>query len=360
MSKKSDIFIFFTPIFKIQLNHLLQFSETVAILGQLCNSELSSENTSFITDLDMPEKLTIATRQSPLALWQANTVKEQLEQHHPNLSVELLPLTTQGDQMLDRSLAQVGGKGLFLKELEYALLDGRAHIAVHSMKDVPAQLPDGCVMHTILPRGNPFDVLVSNKYTHPSALPKHAVIGTTSLRRQSQLLAQHPSLNVRSLRGNINTRLAKLETGAYDAIILAGAGIERLNIATPHVFTFTSDVMLPACGQGIIGIEARCDDDKTHAYLAPLHHPETATVLAAERAVSEKLNGGCSAPIGAFATLNNTEQVHIQGRVCTPDGHIVLTENIEGCAADARILGMQLAERLLNQGASKILAALKS
>ncbi|HID4613718.1 TPA: hydroxymethylbilane synthase, partial [Pluralibacter gergoviae] len=247
--------------------------------------------------------LRIATRQSPLALWQAHYVKERLEAHHPQLQVELVPMVTRGDVILDTPLAKVGGKGLFVKELELALLEGRADIAVHSMKDVPVAFPQGLGLSVICERGDPRDAFVSNHYASIDALPAGSIVGTSSLRRQCQLAASRPDLVIRSLRGNVGTRLGKLDAGEYDAIILAVAGLQRLGLESRIRQPLSPEQSLPAVGQGAVGIECRMDDERTLALLAPLNHPETAVRVTAERAMNTRLEGGCQVPIGSYAEL---------------------------------------------------------
>ncbi|WOX07164.1 hydroxymethylbilane synthase [Microbulbifer pacificus] len=302
-------------------------------------------------------KIRIATRESALALWQANYVKQQLELHHPELSVELLPLTSRGDQLLDIPLNKVGGKGLFVKELEKAMLDGLADIAVHSMKDVPMEFPEGLHLPVICEREDPRDAFVSNHYASVTELPQGAVVGTSSLRRQCQLLAVRPDLEVKFLRGNVNTRLAKLDAGDYDAIILAAAGLLRLEMRERIAAYIEPEVLLPAGGQGAVGIESR-RDPALEALLKPLHCSETSTRLAAERAVVRRLNGGCQVPIGSYAVLDGNGGMHLRGLVGSPDGATMLHAEVHGNAADAEALGIRLAEQLLQAGADKILANL--
>lgn len=299
--------------------------------------------------------LRIATRKSPLALWQANFVKAQLEAIHPDLQVELVPMSTQGDKILDTPLAKVGGKGLFVKELETAMLDGRADIAVHSMKDVPVEFPEGLGLHTICEREDPRDAFVSNHVATLDALPLGAVVGTSSLRRQCQLRASRPDLVIRDLRGNVNTRLAKLDAGEYDAIILAAAGLKRLEMAHRITAFIEPEQSLPANGQGAVGIECRLDDDAVKALLAPLEHAETRTRVLTERAMNRALQGGCQVPIGAYALVEG-DQIWLRGLVGSPDGSQMLHDEIRGPLADGESLGEALAERLLAAGADRILA----
>jgi len=297
----------------------------------------------------------IATRKSALALWQAEFVKAQLEHFHSDLTVELVPMSTQGDIILDTPLAKIGGKGLFVKELEQAMLDDRADIAVHSMKDVPVDFPEGLVLHTICEREDPRDAFVSNTYGNIDELPQGAVVGTSSLRRQCQIRALRPDLDIKDLRGNVNTRLAKLDDGQYDAIILAAAGLIRLEMHDRIKAFIEPEVSLPANGQGAVGIECRDDDDVTKALLSPLEHNETRIRVNAERAMNRRLEGGCQVPIGAYALVDGDE-VHLRGLVGAVDGSEILRADISGQAVDAQMLGTQLAEQLLSMGADKILA----
>ncbi|MFM5427592.1 hydroxymethylbilane synthase [Aeromonas veronii] len=299
--------------------------------------------------------LKIATRKSPLALWQANFVKDRLEALHPQLQVELVPMSTQGDKILDTPLAKVGGKGLFVKELETAMLEGRADIAVHSMKDVPVEFPEGLGLHTICEREDPRDAFVSNRFKAIAELPQGAVVGTSSLRRQCQLRAARPDLVIRDLRGNVNTRLAKLDAGEYDAIILAAAGLKRLEMAHRITAFIEPEQSLPANGQGAVGIECRLDDVELHALLAPLEHAETRARVLTERSMNRALQGGCQVPIGAYALVEG-EQIWLRGLVGSPDGTQVIRDEIRGSLADGEALGEQLAQRLLAAGADEILA----
>ncbi len=306
--------------------------------------------------IDMAARtLKIATRKSPLAMWQANFVKDRLEALYPELQVELVPMSTQGDKILDTPLAKVGGKGLFVKELETAMLEGRADIAVHSMKDVPVEFPEGLGLHTICEREDPRDAFVSNRFTAIDELPQGAVVGTSSLRRQCQLRAARPDLVIRDLRGNVNTRLAKLDAGEYDAIILAAAGLKRLEMAHRITAFIEPEESLPANGQGAVGIECRLDDHELHALLAPLEHPETRIRVLTERAMNRALQGGCQVPIGAYALVEG-EEVWLRGLVGSPDGSRVIRDEIRGPLADGEALGHTLAQRLLADGADAILA----
>ena len=296
----------------------------------------------------------IATRQSPLALWQAKFVKAELERFHPGIAVELVKFTTQGDKILDAPLAKIGGKGLFVKELEQALLDGRADIAVHSMKDVPVEFPDGLGLTTICEREDPADAFVSNTYATLDALPKGAIVGTSSLRRRCQLLQVRPDLDIRDLRGNVGTRLGKLDAGQYDAVVLAAAGLIRLGLAARIRHKLEHTLSLPAAGQGAVGIECRLADAQVRALLAPLHHEPTALCVRAERALNAALQGGCQVPIAAFAVLTDNT-LHLRGRVGDTDGSLLLRAEASASASQPEALGRQVADALLQQGAGEIL-----
>ena len=301
--------------------------------------------------------LRIATRKSPLALWQAEDVKSRVEALDMDVQVELLEMTTKGDQLLDSPLAKIGGKGLFVKELETAMLDGDADIAVHSIKDVPAVLPEGLHVVHIMERENPHDAFVSNSYENPQSLPEGAVVGTCSLRRQAQLLARFPHLNVHNLRGNVNTRLAKLDNGEYDAIVLAAAGLIRLEMPERIACELSVEDSLPAAGQGIVGIETRIDDAATTTILDRLHHQETCYRVMAERALSARLDGGCQVPIAAYSTLQSG-QIWLRGMVASPDGTQQVTADATDHVNNAVELGVKVAEMLLYRGADKILKEL--
>lgn len=301
------------------------------------------------------KKIRIATRKSALALWQAEFVKSALEGFHPDIEVELVPLVSKGDKILDVPLAKVGGKGLFVKELEHALLEKSADIAVHSMKDVPMEFPEGLCLATICEREDPRDAWVSNTYTSLNELPLGGVVGTSSLRRQSQLLTLRPDLKVTFLRGNVNTRLAKLDAGEYDAIVLAAAGLKRLEMAPRIASYLPPETCLPAGGQGAVGIECRTDDEEVQRILAPLHHVITAEQVLAERAVNRRLEGGCQVPIGSFA-LHEDDQLWLRGLVADPDGGEILFHELKGAPEDGEAMGIALAEKLLSMGADKILA----
>lgn len=299
--------------------------------------------------------LRIATRESQLALWQAEFIKAELERHHPGLQVELLGMKTKGDIILDVPLAKVGGKGLFVKELEQAMLDDRADIAVHSMKDVPMEFPDGLGLAIICDREDPTDAFVSNQYASLDDLPEGAKVGTSSLRRQLQIKAARPDLTLLDLRGNVNTRLAKLDNGDYDAIILASAGLLRLNFAERIRSRLPIELSLPAGGQGAVGVECRTNDARTRALLAPLHHKDTADRVLAERALNRRLEGGCQVPIACYAELQD-DNLYLRGLVGDPSGKTVLRAEVTGPRAKAEQLGVQVAEMLLDQGAGAILA----
>ncbi|MDX1496693.1 MAG: hydroxymethylbilane synthase [Salinisphaeraceae bacterium] len=302
-------------------------------------------------------EIRIATRESKLALWQAEHVQARLQALHPELEVSLVPMTTKGDQMLDSPLSRIGGKGLFVKELERALLDGRADIAVHSMKDVPAHFPDGLHLPVILERGDPFDAFVSNNYSSLDDLPESARLGTASLRRQCQVLNHRPDLQIGLLRGNVQTRLAKLDDDQFDAIILACAGLKRLHLDERIRSAMPPELSLPAIGQGAMGIECRADDAATLARIQPLHHEETALCVSAERAVNARLGGNCTLPLAGYATLNNG-QLDLQARMGFPDGHLLLHCRHSDRADQAEYLGTRAANDLLVQGADAILKAM--
>ncbi len=299
--------------------------------------------------------LTIATRKSMLAMWQAEHIKARLEQLHPGLTVVLMPMSTRGDVILDTPLAKIGGKGLFVKELEIAMLEGKADIAVHSMKDLPVEFPDGLELYGICEREDPRDAFVSNHYNSLDELPDGAVVGTCSLRRKCQILAQFPHLKVHDLRGNVQTRLNKLDEGQFDAIILAASGLIRLDLHARIRQRIAVEVSLPANGQGVLGIECRSNDSATKALLEPLTCPQTRSCVLAERAMNRRLQGGCQVPIGAYAELHG-DQLHLRGLVGRPDGSEIIEGEISGDRDAAEQLGIELAEFLLQRGAGKILA----
>jgi hydroxymethylbilane synthase len=299
----------------------------------------------------------IATRKSLLALWQAEYVKAELEKYHPGIQVELLGMTTRGDKILDTPLAKVGGKGLFVKELEIAIQENRADIAVHSMKDVPMAFPEGLGLAVICPRENPTDAFVSNKFSSLSDLPQGAIVGTSSLRRQALLKEQRPDIEIKDLRGNVQTRLGKLDDGQYDAIILASAGLIRLKLEERIRCELPDDICLPAGGQGAVGIECRMDDAETIALLAPLHHQASAWCVLAERALNKRLEGGCQVPIACYATLNEAQdEIYLRGLVARTDGTTVLRDEMRGHPDQAETIGITVAERLLAAGAGEILS----
>lgn len=300
------------------------------------------------------QHLRIATRKSPLALQQAEFIKTRLLQHYPQLKIDLVPMTTEGDIRLDTPLATIGGKGLFVKELEKALLENRADIAVHSMKDVPVYFPDGLMLNTICKRDDARDVFVANHYKNLADLPLGATIGTSSLRRQCQLKAYRSDLNIINLRGNVQTRLKKLDQDEFDAIILAAAGLDRLNLSERISSYIPLEIMLPAVGQGALGIETRVADPEIQTLLAPLHDATTAYCVLAERAFNRFLEGGCQVPIAGFAILNNTK-LFLRGLVGSLDGLQQIRGEIKGPATQAELLGKILAEDLLNRGAKDIL-----
>lgn len=306
------------------------------------------------TTYDRP--LVIATRESPLALWQAEHIKARLEELHPGLQVNLLGMTTRGDQILDSPLSKIGGKGLFVKELETALLDGRADLAVHSMKDVPMDFPEGLGLAVICEREDPCDAFVSNNFTQLSDLPDGAVVGTSSLRRQCQLQAARPDLQIKSLRGNVNTRLRKLDEGEYQAIILASAGLKRLGFEDRIAEVISDEQSLPAVGQGALGLETRIDDELVIDLLEPLNHRRTSNCVLAERAMNKALNGGCQVPIAGYATQTEGE-LYLRALVGSPDGKRMLRAEGRAKVKDAEKLGATIGQALLAQGAGDILAA---
>ena len=302
-------------------------------------------------------ELRIATRSSPLALWQAEEVARRLKPIYPDLKVSLVQMKTRGDKLLDAPLAKVGGKGLFVKELEVGILEGRADIAVHSMKDVPIEFPEGLELALIMQREDPRDAFVSNQYDSLDSMPAGTLVGTSSLRRQTQIRERYPHLRIDWLRGNVNTRLRKLDDGEYNAIILACAGLIRLGFEHRITRSLEPEECLPAIGQGAVGIEVRSDDIAVKELLAPLGHAETSTRIAAERALNEALNGGCQVPIAGYAVLDDG-QIFLRGLVGEPDGSRILRAEASGKAEDAVSIGRQLAEDLLSQGADQILSQL--
>jgi hydroxymethylbilane synthase len=305
----------------------------------------------------MTDTIRIATRKSPLAMWQAEHVADALRVAHPGLRVEILGMSTQGDKILDTPLAKIGGKGLFVKELEARMLEGDADIAVHSMKDVPVELPRGLHLPVIMQREDPRDAFVSNRHAAFDALPEGAVVGTSSLRRQCQIADRRPDLRIESLRGNVNTRLRKLDEGQYDAVILAAAGLIRLGFGERIRHPLDPADSLPAIGQGAVGIECRADDERINALLAPLHDPDTACRVTAERAMNARLEGGCQVPIGGHAVLEG-DQLWLRGLVGSVDGSEIVRAEIRGPRGEAARLGEALADELLEHGAAEILRAL--
>jgi hydroxymethylbilane synthase len=306
-----------------------------------------------------PPRVVIATRESALAMWQARHIQARLEQAHPGIAVEIHGMTTEGDRKLDSSLAKIGGKGLFVKELEDALARGDADIAVHSMKDVPMALLTGHVIGAIPERADPRDAFVSSRWRNLDELPAGARVGTSSLRRESQLRALRPDLSVEPLRGNVPTRLRKLDEGGYDAILLAAAGLKRLGLAERITALLATTVSLPAPGQGALGIECRQERDDLLRLLAPLDHAATALAVRAERAVARALAGSCNVPLAAYAEVSG-DLMRLRGFVGSPDGSRTARASVEGPAAGAESHGIALAERLREAGAAEILAALES
>jgi hydroxymethylbilane synthase len=299
-------------------------------------------------------RLVIATRRSRLALWQAGHVQQRLEALHRGLAVELLPLTTRGDELIDRRLDQAGGKGLFVKELEQAMSERRADLAVHSIKDVPAELPTGFALAAITAREDPRDVFVSTSYKRLTEMPGGATVGTSSLRRSAQIVERHPQLEIRLLRGNVDTRLAKLDRGEYDAIVLAAAGLERLGLGARATAHLEVEEMLPAPGQGALGIECLAARGEVAALLAPLADAATTACVRAERAVSRALGGSCTLPLAAYAELDSSK-IRLRALVASADGRRVVRCELEGDAADPQGLGERAARDLRRQGAEEIL-----
>ncbi|MCG7755310.1 MAG: hydroxymethylbilane synthase [Nitrosomonas sp.] len=304
-----------------------------------------------------PQKIIIASRESLLAMWQAKFIQKRLGELYPQTEVSILGMTTRGDQILDQSLAKIGGKGLFIKELEQALEDGRADIAVHSMKDMPMNVPEGFALAAITEREDPRDAFVSIHYSGLDALPEGSVVGTSSLRRESQLRAQFPHLDVHPLRGNVQTRLRKLDEGQYAAIILAAAGLKRLGLSDRITALLSPEQSLPAVGQGALGIECRADRTDVVALMQPLHHQETAYCVEAERALSRVLGGSCQVPLGAFAEISNGI-LQLRGFVAQPDGKRIVSDALNGKPETGITMGQQLAQKLINKGAGEILATL--
>ena len=300
----------------------------------------------------MSINLRIATRKSPLALWQAEEVQRHLAQ--AGAASELIKMSTRGDEIIDRPLAAIGGKGLFIKELQRGMLEGRADMAAHSMKDLPAEFPQGLHLGAIMKRENPNDAFVSNHYQSINELPDGAIVGTCSLRRRCQLLAKFPGLEVRDLRGNVGTRLAKLDNGEFDAIILASAGLIRLGLESRIAQQIEMDTMLPACAQGAIGVECKIDDDVTNGFLASLHDADTASRVLCERSLNATLGGSCQTPIAAYAELKNNK-LFLRALIGKPDGSLVLTAQGSDDHSNAEALGTQIGQQLIDDGAKDII-----
>lgn len=305
----------------------------------------------------MVSHISIATRKSPLALWQANFIRDQIMRLNPDLEVSLLEMSTRGDKILDTPLAKIGGKGLFVKELEVALLDQRADIAVHSMKDVPMAFPEGLELGAICKRESPFDAFVSNRFGSIDELPQGSVVGTSSLRRASQLKALRPDLKIESLRGNVNTRLSRLDEGMFDAIILAASGLIRLGFEKRIQSTIQAENILPAVGQGALGIETRVGDIEVNNIVSQLADYESSQCVKAERAMNQRLEGGCQVPIAGFAEYHQGK-LSMRGLVANESGTKVLTSNLVGDVLEAEEIGKNIAEDLLRQGAKSILEAI--
>ena len=310
--------------------------------------------------MNIPQKLTIASRESALAMWQAEHIQAKLQALYPSCTVDILGMTTQGDQILDKTLSKIGGKGLFIKELETALQENRADLAVHSLKDVPMDLPEGFVLVAVGERANPFDALVSNRCERLEDLPEGAVVGTSSLRREAQLRARFPHLQVKPLRGNVQTRLAKLDNGDYDAIILAAAGLERLQLHGRIRSLLPPSDSLPAAGQGALGIEIAAHRTDLVDILLPLNHAQTAACVTAERALARALGGSCQVPLGAYCTADEHGLLTLHGLVAHPDGSVVLTANAQAPAPYADALGRAVAKKLSDDGAREVIEAVLS
>jgi len=319
--------------------------------------EYSLKTHSDKTDVGITQ-ITIATRESALAMWQAHHVRWQLQTLYPQIEIKILGMTTTGDQILDKTLSKIGGKGLFVKELEQAMQEGRADIAVHSLKDVPMVMPEGFVLAAIGEREDPRDAFVSNQFKKLEELPPGSVVGTSSLRRQCQIQARFPALKIESLRGNVQTRLRKLDEGQYAAIILAAAGLKRLGLGERITSLLPTEQSLPAVGQGAIGIECRAGRDDLVALLAPLNHPVTAACVTAERGMSRALAGSCQVPLGGFAEIADGV-LRLRGFVSSVDGVRVVRSEVSGKPEEAEQIGKELAQRLIGMGADKILAELE-
>ena len=305
----------------------------------------------------MSTPLRIATRKSPLALWQAEEVARRLQSFHPDLEIELVPMTTKGDQILNSPLSKVGGKGLFVKELEVAMLEGRADIAVHSMKDVPMEFPEGLQLSAVLERDDPRDAFISDKHASLDELPDGAILGTSSLRRQMIVRNAYPNIEIKLLRGNINTRIAKLEAGEYDAIILAAAGLQRMGFDDRITSIIQPETMLPAVAQGALGIEGRCNDDEVDQLLAPLRDTETTIRLTTERAMNNRLNGGCQIPVAGYSEING-DQITLKGCIGFPDGSKIYRSEKTASINEADALGVAVAEEMMALGGDKVLESL--
>lgn len=305
----------------------------------------------------MTDTIRIATRTSPLAMWQAEHVAARLQALNPDLQVEMVGMKTKGDKILNSPLSKIGGKGLFVKELEVGMLEGKADIAVHSMKDVPMEFPEGLHLPVIMEREDPRDAFVSNNYKHLSELPDGAIVGTSSLRRQTQIRAAYPKLEIKDLRGNVNTRLSKLDNGEYDAIILAAAGLIRLEFKERITAYLSTEESLPAMGQGAVGIECRQNDPRVEDMLAPLVHDTTSIRVRAERAMNNHLNGGCQIPVAGFAEIDG-DVLNMRGLIGYPDGSEVFRSEMTGSLDDPEALGIAMAEDLLQQGGDKVMASL--
>lgn len=310
--------------------------------------------------MNAPQKLIIASRESQLAMWQAKHIQCRLKTLYPDCQIEILGMTTRGDQILDKTLSKIGGKGLFIKELEQALQDGRADLAVHSIKDVPMDLPEGFTLAAISERANPFDAFVSNQYERLSDLPNGAIIGTSSLRREAQLRARFPHLTIKPLRGNVQTRLAKLDNGEYDAIILAAAGLQRLELDDRIKEILSPADSLPAAGQGALGIEIASHRTELLEILKPLNHETTAACVTAERALARALGGSCQVPLAAYCISSAEGQLALRGLVGHPDGSVILQAAAEAPATYADSLGRAVAKRLNDDGAADIIQAVLS
>ena len=308
-------------------------------------------------DFTTPEKLVIASRESALAMWQAQHIQAQLRALYPRCRVDILGMTTRGDRILDKTLSKIGGKGLFVKELEAALAEGRADLAVHSMKDVPMLLPQGFALAAIGARANPFDAFVSPKYARLEELPQGAVVGTSSLRREAQLRARFPHLDIRPLRGNVQTRLAKLDAGEYDAVILAAAGLERLGLNGRIRTVLPPNESLPAAGQGALGIEIAAHRTDLVPVLLPLNDARMAACVTAERALARALGGSCQVPLAAYCTADDAGILSLDGLVARPDGSEVLTARADAPAEYADALGRAVAKKLADAGAREIVDA---